>query len=720
MPVEESELMQKVRAGEKDAFEKWMDIYSGDIERFVIQYGCTLKQAADLAEETFRNLHSQLDSISNEESLVCTLYKKALKSLAFVQQTDAPNETIFPFEEDQELHDQIVNLEMGYKVPFILSQFHKLDDSEIVKITDTSLETVEQAITVAFRDLGDAQLKKRLEFLNKSYRRMKSSFRKEQVFAKPQQEIRTTGKLKQTISKKAMISWIAGIIVLLSLVIIPIVTGEEYKKTSAEKYVERLKESFEQEIGGRYSELGLIESTEEDKLDYNYIWYGNQARADFESMIKRYEGVIDKTGTLNKKKIEDEYGKIINKLELPSEMANRLVKKPLANDKAKSGEFMKGYLEKYDVLQQAYFMTFIKHEQITADAIANESFAADKFIQKKDTYPEDLQQALDGMIKQNIYPTFIKGFGTLAPSYGKNDFSAKIRSSIHEDFGGFFTLLESAPFVSYPGLAHSLEDSVAFLLDMEKTLLSTTINDEKTNMLSWTYNELFYVIVGAAELDRIFGDDGKVKTEFREGWERIASAGEGSPAAYIMQMIISEMDATDWTESKSLNRLGIYDVHQALELAKAGKLESFSISGIMQTETGMEIVTLPNPSFENVVQETYYSFSLYHDLSKLKGVSPLVIIGVYFYANEQKDPETMWHLYSKTKNVVKLEEFVDEWSQFDIDLYSFDSLQFDGSEETAGSIGFQRGNTLSVSTQMALNEDFVWEIEQIILSLMFF
>lgn len=72
------------------------------------------------------------------------------------------------------------------------------------------------------------------------------------------------------------------------------------------------------------------------------------------------------------------------------------------------------------------------------------------------------------------------------------------------------------------------------------------------------------------------------------------------------------------------------------------------------------------------------------------------------------------------KNVVKLEEFVDEWSQFDIDLYSFDSLQFDGSEETAGSIGFQRGNSLSVSTQMALNEDFVWEIEQIILSPMFF
>ena len=83
----------------------------GDIERFAIQYGCALKQAADIAEETFRKLHNQLDSIGNEESLICTLYKNALNSLAYAQQTDPSNEAIFPFEEDQELHDRIVNLE---------------------------------------------------------------------------------------------------------------------------------------------------------------------------------------------------------------------------------------------------------------------------------------------------------------------------------------------------------------------------------------------------------------------------------------------------------------------------------------------------------------------------------------------------------------------------------------------------------------------------------
>ena len=46
--------------------------------------------------------------------------------------------------------------------------------------------------------------------------------------------------------------------------------------------------------------------------------------------------------------------------------------------------------------------------------------------------------------------------------------------------------------------------------------------------------------------------NGVVKDEFRAGWERIASAEEGSPTAFIMKMIISEMEATDWTGSQSL------------------------------------------------------------------------------------------------------------------------------------------------------------------------
>ena len=54
----------------------------------------------------------------------------------------------------------------------------------------------------------------------------------------------------------------------------------------------------------------------------------------------------------------------------------------------------------------------------------------------------------------------------------------------------------------------------------------------------------------------------------------------------------------------------------------------------------------------------------------------------------------------------------------DIDIDSLDSLQFDGSEETAGSIGFQQGNTTAYLVQMVLDDDTVWRISHVDLDLL--
>ncbi|MER2090470.1 MAG: hypothetical protein ABS920_12090, partial [Sporosarcina sp.] len=366
--MEDAELSRKIRARQIDDFEKWMDIYSGDIERFTIQCGYGLKKAAKVTEEAFRIVFNQLESVDDERSLIDALYKQTVNILANTRRSNQPNETIFLFEEDQELHNQIGQLETDKKVPFILSAFHKLDETEIATIMDTSVEAVELAITEASSDLEVAQLEKRLEFLTRSYGRLKTSFRKEQVFAEPRREVQEPGKVKQTISKKVLISWIAGCLVLLSLLIVPVVTSEEYKKASAEKYIERLKASFEKEVGNRYNELGLKETTE-DGVEFNHIFYGKQERDDFVSMIRRYEGDIRNTGTLDKKKVGEEYAKIIKSLELPSAMTKRLFKQPLADDVEKSGEFIKEYLEQYYILQQSYFTVLVKYEQLIEDAV---------------------------------------------------------------------------------------------------------------------------------------------------------------------------------------------------------------------------------------------------------------------------------------------------------------------------------------------------------------
>jgi len=715
MSVEEFELIQKVKAGEIKAFEKWMDIYSEAIERFAIQYGCSLKQAGEVAEETFRILRGQLDSMGDEDSLVYTLYSNALQILEYIQIATRPTETIFLFEEDQQLHNQIVQLELENKVPLILSVFHLMDELGVATITDTSPEVVKQTLTEVHLDLGEVNLEKRLAFLCKSYGRLKSSFRKELVFEKPRNEMQPTTKLKQSISKKAMISWIAGIIVLLSLVIVPIVTGEEYKIASAEKYLERLHVSFEKEIGNRYTELGLTESTEEEKLEFHHTEYGKRQREDFESMVDRYEGVLTKSGELDKKKVGEEYKKIIKTLELPSEMTARLFKNPLTDDLKKSEEFMDFYLEQHNIIQQSYYRILFEDNHFIDNAVVDGVIDADKFMEEKETYPKELRLALDGMIKQNIYPTSIKEWATIAPVFQKNDFSAKFRSSIHSDLGGFITVLEVVPLVTYPGLAQPLEASIDYLLEIEKTLLASTLNSDVFLNLSWTYTELFHEIVGRGELLNVFNPDGVVKEEFRAGWARLASVDEGSPSAHIMKTVISEMEAENWTKQNNNYWIPEFDLIQALELAKAGSLETFSVGKILQTGTSINKVSFPDGNFEQLVQETYHAFENGYDQSVLQGVSPPIIIGVYFYADKQGNPEMMWHLFNdhNEQNTETRREYIRAWKQTDIELYSFDSLSFDYEGTIAGFIGFQKGNTTAYSAEMKLNDEQVWRIKHI-------
>ena len=228
----------------------------------------------------------------------------------------------------------------------------------------------------------------------------------------------------------------------------------------------------------------------------------------------------------------------------------------------------------------------------------------------------------------------------------------------------------------------------------------------------------FYEIIGGTEPNQVFDTNGKVKTDYRAGWERIAGAGKSSPAAYLMQKINSEMKATDWTESNSHSRLEAYDVHQALELAKSGKLDTFSMQGFRQNASGFEGVTFPDTFFEDLVKETYHSFSSNYDQSTLQGISPLVIIGVYLYANEQEDSETMWQLYSTKNNTATLEEYTAQWSLVEIAIDSYDGLHFNSDGETTGSIGFQQGNTTAYLVQMVLEDDTVWRISHADLDLL--
>ena len=527
------ELFNQLKTGDREAFVKWMGSHSKKIEQFVVQYGCSSNQVQQVTEATFRKLYNQLTELEDENQLRLSMYKIALKSISNME---LPNdkETVLPFEEDQQLHEKIINLNDENKVTLLLSYFHGMTEREIEFITGLPDNNVMKLIVESRQKLNrnQQQIEKQLQFLAKSYDRLRFSFTYENVFTEVQVESGPIQKPKS--SKKVLISWIAGVVTLVTLITVSVVTGEEYQKSSVEKYVERLKVSFEKEVENKFDELGFPETIEQD--DYEFTSGFSQApRSDFDAMIRRLERQLRKNEKVDKKEIKKEYKEILEQLQLPSEMAEQLIKNPLTNDKRKSEEFINLYVEKLSYIQDSFYTIYYNHQEIIDDAMVNETIDIEKFMEKKDTYPEDVQKILTGMEKQNYYPISIPNMASLYPQYQSNELSEKIRKSLHEDVGVYMTMLETQPFINLQGLTYSLDESIDYLIDMEKTLLASEQFDMQhgmaNSMLSHTYSTLFNVLVINDEMNEIFDEEGTVKEEFHAVWERDCKYRWGFPSS---------------------------------------------------------------------------------------------------------------------------------------------------------------------------------------------
>lgn len=681
----------------------WMDRFGGSIERLAIQYGCIREQAKRITEETFRSYDKKLCSQSDAKELQILLYQVALEKLESIPQTVPSEATFLPFEEDRQLHKKIIQLNRELKLSIILSIFHEMDDMDIAHLLGISEESVKDSIHQAYLRIADdsdhLRIAKQLEFLKLSYGRINPMFRKERVFLAREKEFEKMVKTKKL--SKGMFPVLVCLLILLSLIVSSVVKSSEYQTKAAEKYLNRLQENFERDMTNRIAELGFPRPTEGD-VPSNYLNnYGREVHVEFQSLMRRAEKELRESGTINRKSVKGQYAAIMDTLVFPSEMAEKLIENPLTDNQEQSEVFIKSYLERYYEFQHGYQMLLSEYPEAIEQAILTGEFDFEQ------TYPEALQQALGGMRKQNIYPTFIKQWSTIIPMFQKNEISEQMRASLHEDLGGYLTLLESTPFVIHPDLAYSYDESIAYLLDMERTLLVSGVEENFHTMLNYTYQELLSTLLGGSDL---LEQDGTVKKEVQSAWEKIASNEELTPSAIITQKIIREMESTNWTASDTQKRLTGHHISHALTLAKEGRLQDFELAGIIRTGQDLDIVSLPDAQFEREVQATYERFSSEYDWTILREVHPLVIFSMYVLANDREDPEMMWHLYQPSHESQTWEEYINGWEKEKFNFTHVNHLKFQKYELHSGSIEMEGDNYISFGASMERDQENIWRI----------
>lgn len=681
--MEESEWIEKVKNGDLVAFAEWMDIYSCDIERFAFQYGYSPEQAGEVAEDAFREIVQLMKTYVNEDSVQLDLYKVAIKKFSDFELISPIPSSILTFEEDEQLHHQIVQLTSGEKLALILSQFHGMNDEEVAAIIGIPVDDARRTLTAAYHQLEGGNLEKRLEFLDKSHRRIRSVFRKEMVFQDPVESLIGVRIEKKSMTKKALFSWIAGVSLLIILLTISVVTSEEYKRSSDEKYLARLKTSFENEMATKYMTLGLVEPKGEEQEFYSNM-FGYDERQQFEGVTKKIQEQLTNNEKINRKNVQEQYGEIMGNLEIPSEMVAKLLKKPLTDDRASSEAFIKAYITKINWISDLYRVALYEHKGVITEKLKNGTIDVEKLLLKKNTYPEEIRTVLGAMGDQNLGLVKDSEWDYFYPLYLENEVGLAIRDSIHEDFRGYMTFLETNP-INYLAIqsGSTLQQMVGYIVELENTLLVDQQEDRSYQNILDYYNYLFYEGFIRNEDGRLTGSDGKLKKEYRLAWEKLAITGGNSPLAYIMQQVVKEMEESDWETSNSLARLEYHHLYDAVGFAKRGDLQLFTLESDVQ-ESGNE-VAVNDPEYIQEVETTYVKFSKGHRLNALVGVKPVVILGVYLYANEQEDPKTMWYLSSRESLSLTLKEYVSTWKKQEYQIEKADILVTEiGSNELNG------------------------------------
>ena len=520
--------------------------------------------------------------------------------------------------------------------------------------------------------MDNDNFEKRMKFLNKSYDRIPTSFDPDEVFRKIEEEGTSRPVEKQKPSKhrvrQRITVWAASIA---SVFVIGLIgAGYIYdQKQPAEEtiidsseldeYIEELKEKYEIEKEKRREMLKLDE-------EHFELYIGSSSISLF-SMESYTENIKQYVNA--KEILLDQYNRAVEHLKLPSEMIQDLKKNPLTEDESGSIKFMAAYRDKVKRLMFVYATINGHHyDAIREFEVSSSVDKADIIMHTSKGFPEQLQNMINTMKEQSIRLETDKFIGEIGARYYESQLHQELNVNLHDNTYAYRQMLFEEPYLFGGILQHSLLQSSSMVQGMEYTLINVEQDSSLYPILKSQYSRLFNEIVKGSENTKIYDSDGVLLPEYQEAWRNMAGGSQATPMRYILDPIIKEMEASGWRESASWDSLNYNDLEEALVLYREGRLEEYMYG---ERPDFQDItIQLPDDSFDEEVQALYADFKKSHDKSLLEGVSPIHVLGVFDYANEMDDPETMYYLIHKNVFLhnesgidYTLDYYVDNWQK---------------------------------------------------------
>lgn len=573
-----------------------------------------------------------------------------------IQYTGEMNDgTLLGFQEDCNVHKAIQGLAQPQRMLVLLhfvngqtmqatAQILELDEQEAGELVDTARIKLSGELQLQ----NQQELDQRLEFAAKSYKRIKLPSL--EPISPIEAAVHQAPPHKHKITKP--IIWlVAACVALLAVMIGASFFIDSFRLPAMNQAQEgqltrEMAEDMEQQyVDTRQAAKQRLGLTEADYSQFQYV-----------SAADRQKETVFSNGNLKAQQYDIEaFQQQITELlwmaETPKGMAE-LAENSGSMLTADVDLFLKLYIEKTGELQTfAQDILTEHHDQLPQQLEAYPDPVA--LVNEMPNAPQELTQLLAA------WPEYALNFrtGTKAPFYSTTRNTELLQRlpqfHAHTFANQYVQLLTDYPYFDNNGWLIEARILAEKLHTMHFLLMEETTDSDLKQDLEVMYEQTFWQVLKGP--DKEIYEDGQVKPEIRTLWRSLTSYDS---AAIILLPVIEEMEQSNWMRSATLDELEYGTSLEMLHLVRNGDLQVALPNGDFPLEA--ETLGLKDFDYDRVA-ELYARFTDGHDRSVLAGVQPMEVYLLYFYANQQQDAETMWHLQSDSQLKPKLEDYLAEW-----------------------------------------------------------
>lgn len=675
--MRDEELFRKAQKGDKASFGEWCRNQGSNIGQFGYQNGVPPGKLAEYQETVYRKFGKWLQKIEIEQA-ERKLYEQAIAVLISYNETPSADgtEKLLHFEEDLETHHVIQELPENNRLVFTLFYFHRKNEEEIARLTGRLLEEIGDELAKALEFLADAltlenseQINKRIEFVGKSYKRIQVQHQEGDLFNEELEEVPET-KHRDLEQKPVLNRKVAALLAIASLFLIGII-GVSFVWNDENPKVTASADSDEKE---EQSEVVTDKMVQDWVAEYTQIRETSPQRLGVEQEVYEELQYVKEADEMMKIAFSDEtleqvrndpenmqqiVDNLFRQIETPRGMEQFLYKSPLLAEDLNA--FFDSYALKTKELMELANDVLHQHQEELAGAAKSGELIPENLLADRDEYPQEVERLIgsidEQMLTVAVHPTETRFIvrRNIEPLYGHSSLMGD------DGFGNtYLYALANEPYYDQSGLLMPVEMAAYHLGTMEMLL---TEEDETSAIFKDYYDFLqnsFWMVLKGTENDPVFDSEGVVHEHYQRAWKSLVQYSSNT-LIYAMLPIVEEMEASNWTESVHYDQLAYQDIMAVLQMERSGQLaEMLPNADLANFEN--ELVEMDGLDYSRV-EGLYTAFAKSHDPTVIEGSSPTDIFLLYYYANSQKDAETMWHLLADDELKPDLKIYKSEWQQ---------------------------------------------------------